>query len=159
MSVENNKTKICNDCKDNLPSSHFRIRKLKYNVGLSPYCIKCLKLRNIKYKKYNSDVYKKWYKSNPDRNKNYKLVANYGITLDQYNELLKQQNFKCKICDNSKSNSKLSTKLFVDHCHISGKIRGLLCDSCNKGLGLFKDNKELLKKSIKYLEDSYDRLE
>lgn len=54
----------------------------------------------------------------------------------------------CKICNQSCSSG---YKLSVDHCHLTGEIRGLLCLRCNKGLGYFKDNPEFLSKAIKYL--------
>ena len=56
---------------------------------------------------------------------------------------------KCKIC--GKHQSELTLSLNVDHCHITGKIRGLLCGNCNKALGLFKDNTKSLKNAINYL--------
>jgi len=71
--------------------------------------------------------------------------------------MLEQQNHACKICKQEgfvigKNNH--TAKLAVDHCHDSGKIRGLLCHNCNRGLGLFKDSVHLLEASIKYLEES-----
>lgn len=83
--------------------------------------------------------------------KNYKYFKhiNYTYKIDQkiYNEMLKKQNNCCAICyGNTKR------KLSVDHCHITGKIRGLLCTRCNTSLGKSKDNIKLLKSMIKYLK-------
>jgi len=83
---------------------------------------------------------------------NTKLKRRFGITLDDFNEMYKNQGGKCLICDATESMS--GHRLAVDHCHITGKIRGLLCKSCNVALGGFKDNIESLKKAIKYLEES-----
>jgi len=77
------------------------------------------------------------------------LISAYGITLTEYTEILKSQNYCCALCGLHESRSKRS--LSVDHCHKSGKIRGILCDRCNHGLGHFADNVEVMKKAIKYL--------
>lgn len=84
------------------------------------------------------------------------LKIKFGITLEQYNELLESQNHRCAIC-NEKENiihhgTKEVIKLSVDHCHTTKKIRGLLCSRCNFGIGYFKDSIELLGNAIKYLE-------
>ena len=72
-----------------------------------------------------------------------------NITLEEYENLLKIQDSKCKICQRNKND--LSVALAVDHDHKTGKIRGLLCSSCNQGLGLFLDSPLLLKNAINYL--------
>lgn len=82
--------------------------------------------------------------------KNYRLQNLYGIDLDTYNKMLQEQNGVCKICK-GEDNGPWGT-LAVDHCHETGKVRGLLCAMCNKGLGQFKDNQELLKEAIEYLK-------
>lgn len=70
----------------------------------------------------------------------------YGITQADYEKLVELQNERCAIC-------KLNKKpLAIDHCHSTNKVRGLLCRSCNQGLGLMKDEPKLLKAAIKYLE-------
>lgn len=77
------------------------------------------------------------------------LMYFYGLTLEKYNEMLTAQNGVCKICS-CKDDSRWGV-LSVDHCHSTGKVRGLLCAKCNKGLGQFKDNVELLDKAKSYL--------
>lgn len=76
----------------------------------------------------------------------------YGMSEADYNMLLASQNGLCGICKTDKSWNNKSTHFFVDHCHETGKVRGLLCDGCNRGLGYFKDSKESLSAAIKYLE-------
>lgn len=73
----------------------------------------------------------------------------YGITTAEYNLMLSNQNGTCAICLRVPDKS-----LCIDHCHVSGKVRGLLCNPCNKGLGLFKDNIDHLNRAIMYLGDS-----
>jgi hypothetical protein len=72
------------------------------------------------------------------------LRLRYRMTEEQYRRMTEEQCGKCKICN--KSNAAC-----VDHCHQTGAIRGLLCQCCNKGLGNFKDNPELLHRAIDYL--------
>lgn len=84
---------------------------------------------------------------------------NYDITLEYYNSLLIAQNFCCAICNIPET--LLKKKLSIDHCHKSGKVRGLLCHSCNVALGHFRDNKDFLVNAIEYLnitkkDTSYD---
>jgi len=77
----------------------------------------------------------------------------YGITIEQYDEMFKIQGGVCKICkkEGEVITPKHKMTLVVDHCHEKGHVRGLLCHKCNKGLGLFHDSIEDLKRAIKYL--------
>jgi hypothetical protein len=106
------------------------------------------------YRAANKDRIKKmkadWNSANPTYAREYLLKCKYGITLEQYNEIFNRQNGKCAICKRDKSCSKYNT-LNVDHNHITNKIRGLLCNNCNLGLGYFKDSKDLLNAAINYL--------
>jgi hypothetical protein len=86
------------------------------------------------------------------QNKNYWLKSSYGISLDEFNVKLKNQYHKCAICECDETEA-YSQKLFVDHCHTTKKIRGLLCHACNIAIGNFKDSTENLKKAIAYLEE------
>lgn len=79
--------------------------------------------------------------------KRHQLKFRYNITEKQINEMLLEQNYKCKTCDKN-----IDEKYYVDHCHNSGKIRGLLCNSCNLVLGMVKDNVKTLQRMIDYLK-------
>ena len=74
------------------------------------------------------------------------LKYRYGITEETYEKMLKDQDHCCAICK-----EKPKKHLAVDHCHETGKIRGLLCMNCNKGLGMFKDDENRMNKAIQYL--------
>ncbi len=78
----------------------------------------------------------------------------YNITSKEYDTMLEEQNHKCKICLVSFLHDKHSTKPFIDHCHTTNKVRGILCLYCNSGLGHFKDNIETLTKTINYLQEN-----
>lgn len=87
--------------------------------------------------------------------KNRKLKYQYGMTLNEYNAMLKAQNNVCAICENKETtinakNSKVQ-KLCVDHDHVTGKIRALLCTACNKALGLMNDDPTRVLKAHEYL--------
>ncbi len=77
----------------------------------------------------------------------------YGITKQEYDKLLEQQNGACAICGNpeTKTHKGVKLDLCVDHDHETGEIRGLLCKACNTALGLFRDNIENLSNAIDYL--------
>jgi Recombination endonuclease VII len=83
--------------------------------------------------------------SYPERRKRI-LKSRYGITLEQFDELYNKQFGKCAICQQT-----YHSTLHIDHDHSDGKIRGLLCNNCNLGLGHFKDSSELLENASKYL--------
>lgn len=79
------------------------------------------------------------------------LKRNYGLSKDDYYQMLDNQDGKCAICKREDSGTVTSEYLFVDHCHTTGKVRGLLCDKCNRGLGYFKDDIDIMKRAINYL--------
>ena len=83
------------------------------------------------------------------RRRNDGLKAAYGITLQEYEELLQKQEGKCKICGTT--DPKHKGVFHVDHNHNTGKIRGLLCHGCNTALGLFQDSPTILVKATEYL--------
>lgn len=85
------------------------------------------------------------------------IEKSYGITYEQYSKLLVQQNFRCKICQRRESDihpiSGRTKYLCVDHDHDTGKVRALLCESCNKLLGFAKENPEILMRAFDYLQE------
>jgi len=81
----------------------------------------------------------------------------YGITLADYDVMLEEQGGCCAICGTDNPSARSGKVRFaVDHCHKTGKVRGLLCESCNIGLGNFYDNKSYLQNAINYLGDQSD---
>ncbi len=90
------------------------------------------------------------------KEKDYGLRSKYNITLEEYNKMFWEQNGKCAICDNEESiidpKTNKAKKLSVDHCHETGRIRGLLCGNCNRGIGLLNHNVKLIKKAALYCE-------
>ena len=89
-----------------------------------------------------------WADKNPERRADRILRRKYGLTLDGYNAIYTEQGGVCAICGKPPIPEQ---KLHVDHNHATKVVRGLLCHACNKGLGLFKDNAEILEAASMYL--------
>jgi hypothetical protein len=83
------------------------------------------------------------------------LKRNYKITLEMWYDLFDKQCSLCAICKEPgfKIDPNSKNLLVVDHCHTTGRVRGLLCHNCNRALGLFKDDKERLLKAVEYLNN------
>ena len=166
--------KTCTKCKKELPKETFGI-SARNKDGLNINCKPCMRqyrnlpdgkvwqrksnqkhLLKLKTDPEYKDYYKKYHKKYQATDK-YKLASKkaalkryYGITLDEHNKLLISQNSNCAIC--SKNQSTLRRGLVVDHDHKTGKVRGLLCDACNHGIGNFQDNQANLTSAIGYLK-------
>lgn len=95
---------------------------------------------------------KKWREANKDKIKNKYLKYQYGITKEDYDALLKHQNFSCKICGASPINFPV-----VEHNHKTGIVRGIVCQKCNITIASIENNKHLLKTILEYLE-AHDQL-
>ena len=78
-----------------------------------------------------------------------KRIRSYGISEDEFDQMMINQGGKCYICKGDNG----SIALCIDHDHLTGKVRGLLCNKCNRGLGLFSDDLVLLKRAMSYLID------
>jgi DNA repair exonuclease SbcCD ATPase subunit len=105
------------------------------------------------YRRDNKETLAVKQKENQHR---YRLSEVYGITEEEYAALLSAQGGKCAVCGGDNSSSRLSTHLFVDHDHKTGKIRGLLCNNCNMALGFARENPDILLKLRAYLLDNCD---
>lgn len=91
------------------------------------------------------ESHKKWSHANPERDKEIRHKWAYGLAYGEFKMLCQKQKFKCAIC-------KLRRKLNVDHHHGTKKVRGLLCQQCNAGLGLLQDSISVLQAAIQYLK-------
>ena len=116
--------------------------------------------RSKRWRIRNPDKMKAAVRAWVDKNKNYvstrhrkyELRNKYNMTEIDYEALLLKQNKKCAICGTTTPTGKW--KVFaVDHCHVTGDVRGLLCNECNRGMGLLRDNAELLRKAADYLDN------
>ena len=152
------KTKVCTKCGVEKPLDQFyKDKRLK--SGVHSECKVChesmrrnwiLKNRE-KVRKYGTD----WIKKNPERSKSQQLKTRHGITLEDYNKLLKQQNGCCALCGHFGPRGNRQKYFHVDHDHNTGQIRGLLCCECNWFLGVAKlEDPEQIEKLLKYLKTS-----
>lgn len=91
-------------------------------------------------------------KLNPEKFRREDLMKNYGLSLEEYEQMHIRQAGKCKICGLHESN--LDTRLHVDHDHVKQHVRGLLCRACNFLIGLAKDDIEILSQAILYLQET-----
>jgi hypothetical protein len=139
-----NKNKVLNKCKKCI------IKQQKEFYAKNPERQKQIQQKGYKkHKDKRREASRKWHENNPKAAKSNKLKKKYNISIEDYNTLLEKQNNTCAICQQE---NKHKRAFHVDHCHETGKIRGLLCHSCNTGIGSLKDNIELLRAAINYLE-------
>ena len=148
-------TKECPSCKKVLASSSFN--RSNRRDGYQTYCRECH--NSMQRKKYNSDPEAKLKRQTREQRRNSKkplakkdaeLKRLYGIGIEDYLELIDKQNNVCKIC---KKECKTKSRLSVDHDHKTKKIRGLLCNRCNRAIGMFEDDPKLLREAARYFED------
>lgn len=132
--------KTCTKCKRSQPTSEFYKQK-NTKDGLKPSCRTCCKAANKAWVDKAPKAFTTEYKLNA------RLKHLYGITLEQYNKMVVSQNGLCAICDKPP----VDERLVVDHCHNTGKVRGLLCRLCNSGIGKLGDDVERLKRAVAYL--------
>ncbi len=99
---------------------------------------------------------REWTARNKMKARGYNLKRFWGITLDEYLQMLESQGGICAICRNPETTKTKATgttwTLAVDHSHLTGKIRGLLCSRCNQGIGNFRENPEFLLSAVDYLK-------
>lgn len=135
--------KQCNACKIIKNTSEFyrpSPAQQKRRMKITSECKKCLIQRAKRYtEKYRHTRVLKTY-----------LKREFNITLEYYQELNERQNKACAICG-IKAESARHGRLCVDHCHTTGIVRGLLCDTCNRAIGLLKDNIAICDKAAEYL--------
>lgn len=133
--------KKCVHCKDPKTKEDF-YPSISYKSGYRLECIECAKKKSKKYPKSSEQI------------KAGHLRCDYGITPEIYKRMLIEQNNVCAICGKEETVKNYKDKvssLAVDHDHKTGKIRGLLCQKCNSGLGKFEDNEDNMLKAVEYL--------
>ena len=137
MDVSNVTTKVCARCGKEKPLSEFYVDSQSKD-GRNSWCKDC-------HKKYGRE----YRVARKEKLREIDYIRRYGVDLKTYKALLESQRGRCAICGKlPKGNEK---RLGIDHDHETGKIRGLLCERCNMGLGFFNDDPQLLQKAIEYL--------
>jgi hypothetical protein len=137
--------KACTKCKLQKPSSQFN-KKTSSKDGYRGECRVCQKYEaNLRYLRDP-----KSHKEKVRVNQRVYTAKKFGLTLGDLDAMYTQQNSSCAICGISEQEH--GKYLAIDHCHKTGKVRGLLCMPCNTALGNFKDDTYVISKAIKYLE-------
>ena len=144
--------KLCRICKETKPLSKFHKSK-RHSSGVKNECAECTNEYLRKHYRKNYQGTEKFKR----KNTNYHYKRKYGIEYNEYLQMCEERNNRCDICGIEKvsaGNQSRGSKdhLVLDHCHETGKIRGILCQECNQGIGLLKDNTQNFKNAIKYLE-------
>lgn len=144
-------TKKCPRCKKNKLRSEFRVRP--HNGHSHSYCVPCERTYNAA----RNREYQERRKRDPavrafekERNRRTVLRLKYGITPETYDEMLEAQGGVCAICRQPPDRGRMF--LDVDHCHESGRVRGLLCSGCNRAIGLMGEDAERLRAAAAYVE-------
>lgn len=133
--------KTCIQCKLEKDQSCFYKRSASPDK-LSYRCRDCDKAKRNSYNK----------EKGPDHFRKYTIIRTArlaGVTVEFIEQAMKDQGYRCKICNVHQD--ELSKSLCIDHCHTTGKFRGMLCGKCNAGLGYFKDSVSSLRSAIEYL--------
>jgi hypothetical protein len=132
--------KKCSNCKEIKKLDEYSLSKLG-KFGVYHYCKVChSKYRKPKY------IYKK------SKCRDAQLKSKYNLTELELNKMFIAQDQKCVICKKQYNSASRHGGLYIDHCHKSGKVRGLLCPTCNGLLGMCFDNINILESSILYLK-------
>lgn len=137
--IQDGANRKCNRCGEVKKCNEFYIKKGKTEnqYRFNSPCIECIYKSGLTEE---SRQYQKYY------NKKWK----FNINKEDYIKMLDLQKNKCLICNIDKD--KVKKDFAVDHCHKTGKVRGLLCSNCNTGIGMFNDNIDNLLNAIKYLK-------
>ena len=137
--------KECSRCGIEKPKTEFHKHSVKPSgtVVLRSWCKKC---KNKQSQKETKELQS----TDEGRKQKYywQIKSKYGLSREEYDAMLENQGGGCAICGDT------SSKLCVDHCHSSGKVRGILCDDCNLSLGKMGDDANRLRKAANYLEDN-----
>ena len=126
---------VCQNCGEEFSELNTKIR-----AGKGKFCC------NDCYKEFR----KKNKKDKKEADRLYQKKSKYGLSQEEYKNMFIAQDNKCAICGRSFSDR----KAYVDHCHETGKVRGLLCTQCNTLLGMARDSVEILGNAINYLKNN-----
>lgn len=130
----------CKSCYADLAAAQYQKTKAKRDAQMAAW-------RAANREKWNA-YSQNWYRNNPRTATNTRIKKRYGITIDDYESLIAAQGDACAICGGHERNGTLFS---VDHDHDTGKVRGLLCRTCNAAIGLFQERIDLIESALSYL--------
>jgi hypothetical protein len=111
--------------------------------------------RSKAYYAANKDKWKDYNKDAKPKRRKRDIFSKYGLTAEQVDDMLASQGGKCAICLTPDPGGRYGT-FHIDHCHTTGKVRGLLCHSCNTSLGHFKDDAAVIRRAANYVEKAVE---
>lgn len=153
------KQKKCKRCEKSKPVSEFG-RHPSTRDKLRTACKACNSLSSAAWNRAHPEKVKAWQESNAEKvrriQRNSAYQRKYGITLERYEAMLAEQGGVCAIC---RSDTLVKWHFAVDHCHTTGRVRALLCQHCNAGLGNFKDSPEIMEAAATYVRGMAARAE
>lgn len=145
--IENGEeVKWCGKCQRWLPLTHFSANRIKWD-GLQERCNECRKAHYSRVGKFTKTIPPLEVRRQRHR---VQVIKSYGITEEEFNSMLEKQDGKCAICGTTDWGKPSPS---IDHNHRTGKVRALLCNRCNRVLGLAEDSPELLSKMSNYLKE------
>jgi hypothetical protein len=134
--------KACSLCKEPKPASHFS-KHSTGTLGVHAYCKPCFNAYKVQRRK--TGVWQNREKKYNDRHNIEKL---YDVSIAEYREMVRKADGVCEICGGL---PKGKGRLSIDHCHTTGRIRGVLCGPCNSVLGMAQESEDILNKAVSYL--------
>lgn len=140
-------TKVCTQCGQTLPFDLF-YKQRDCRSGVATECKKCHNRRSLE-----------WARANPDASHQHDhkfKLARYGLSPLDFAVLFTQQDGRCLICLQPETRTRRNgevAKLSVDHDHETGRVRGLLCQTCNQALGKFRDDPDILERAARYIRN------
>jgi hypothetical protein len=145
--------KTCTKCEKKLSLDKFYKHK-SYKDGHYSRCKDCYNeyQRSDKTKIKNNirNIVTGYHHKRSSYFKDYHFKKKYGISTIEYNQMLVSQNFLCKIC--KVHHTEAHNGLYVDHCHKSEKVRGLLCQKCNSAIGMLREDINIINNVLEYLK-------
>lgn len=139
------RTRKCKTCGEIKPHKDFPYNK-KYKDNIRPHCISCR--REYEVNSYHKHKHKHPY--DYEKDKDNKLKRAYGISYQEYLQMLDAQEGKCAICGTEDTGKR---KAFaVDHCHSCGEVRGLLCAPCNTAIGSLREDLDIMQRAMDYVK-------
>lgn len=145
--------KTCSGCKVEKEQSEFYKRKASPD-GLAYLCRQCDSEKHAEFRAANKESLavkqKKWREDNKEHVAATKRKSKFGLSAEEQNAMLVSQNYCCAIC--KVNQVELIRRLAIDHDHDTKVIRGMLCDKCNRGIGLLQDSISILETAVKYLK-------
>ena len=153
----------CRECSKEYMKKYFQKNKEVWNEArrkIQPEINARKRERYRTEEEYRQDAIKKskeYRSKNPEKRKDNDLRNMYGLNIEQFQDIIDSQGGGCAICGRQQNREKRARSLHVDHDHHTGKIRGVLCSCCNKAIGLFRDDPELLERAAQYLKEHGDR--